>query len=472
MSQQAVRGKKVLIMGLGFNGGGAGVARFFLRMGADVTVTDLKTKKELRLTVKELNAYRVSCGKKCGKLEYHLGGHQKTDFKNHSLIIQGPGVPNISPFLAYARKNKIPIDTDIGIFFEKCPAPIIGITGSKGKSTTATLIYNILKQKFRDVILAGNIGKSALDYIDRIKPTTKVVLELSSWQLEGLSRHKKSPHIAVITNILKEHLNRYKNFRAYARSKALIFKYQKRGDYLVISRQAAKILRMVASRPARRIILFPKNIIVRASPSQTWVSRELYYTDSSGKFAGTHNRQNLEMAYIVGNKICGISENLIKKAIPAFKGLPGRQERVAQINGVSYYNDTTATMPDAAVVALKSIKPAVGGKVILIAGGTDKKLDFCELAREIKKRVGVLILLPGDATEKLKRFFAPLRMTNRMPVFNTSSMKEAAKLAYKNSQKGDAIILSPGAASFGLFKNEFDRGEQFVREVIKLKYKT
>src|SRR3989338_8381995 len=237
------KNKKILIMGLGLNEGGAGTARFFLKQGANVLVTDLKTKKELWPSIKKLLAFKKVCGKKCCLLKFALGRHRKKDFKSADLIIQGPCVANDSSYLAIARQNRIPIDTDIGIFFENCPAPVIGITGSKGKSTTAALIYNILKQKFKDVILAGNIGKSPLDYIGSIKPTTKVVLELSSWQLEGLARHKKSPHIAVITNMLKEHLNRYKSFRHYAAAKALIFKYQKEGDFLAVSQQANRIIK-------------------------------------------------------------------------------------------------------------------------------------------------------------------------------------------------------------------------------------
>ena len=456
-------------MGLGLNEGGAGTARFFLKQGANVLVTDLKTKKELWPSIKKLLAFKKVCGKKCGLLKFALGRHRKKDFKSADLIIQGPGVANDSSYLAIARQNRIPIDTDIGIFFENCPAPVIGITGSKGKSTTAALIYNILKQKFKDVILAGNIGKSPLDYIGAIKPTTKVVLELSSWQLEGLAKHKKSPHIAVITNILKEHLNRYKSFRHYARTKSLIFKYQKKEDYLVISRQAVRILQISAKNVKTNIRTYrERSGLIRISP-------------------------DLDAACVV-SKICGVSEKLIKKAVLAFKGLPGRQEKIARISGVSYYNDTTATMPDAAVLALNSIKPERDGKIILIAGGTDKKLDFEEMAREIVKRVGVLILLPGDATRKIKiemrkisNFQFPIfkQILNRKiqnfkhgieisnfktpSVFEVKSMREAVTLSSFFARTGDIVILSPGAASFGLFKNEVDRGEQFIEWVMKLR---
>ena len=457
--------KKILIMGLGLNEGGAGTARFFLAHGADVLVTDLKSKKELWPSIKKLQEFK----KKCGQLSFILGRHRKKDFKGVDLVIQGPGVPNDSPFLIYAKKNKIPIDTDMGIFFENCPAPIIGVTGSKGKSTTAALIYNILKQKFKDVILAGNIGKSPLDYIGSIKPTTKVVLELSSWQLEGLARHKKSPHIAVITNILKEHLNRYKSFRHYAAAKALIFKYQKEGDFLAVSQQANRIIKPRLKKN--------KQLNVR-----------VFSTRSPGLLIRRPGLLvNMEAASTVG-QLYKVSKRAIFEAVKNFKELPGRQEKIARINGVSYYNDTTATMPDAVILALNSIKPEDKGKIILIAGGTDKKLDFGEMAKEIRKWVSVLILLPGDATDKIKSQipkFAFSANSGASPVesqiigfqpksqkvFEAASMKEAVTLAYKNSQKGDMVILSPGAASFGLFQNEFDRGRKFVQEVLKLRYR-
>lgn len=217
------KNKKVLIMGLGLNNGGLGSAKFFAEQGADVLVTDLKTEKELETSLKSLKKF---------KIRYSLGGHREEDFKWPDFIIKNPAVPSKSKFLDIARKNRIPIKTDVDIFFDLCKCPIIGITGTKGKSTTATLCYLFLKNKFKKAILAGNIGVSPLEVLSKIKKGSIVVLELSSFELEDL---KKSPKAALITNIFPDHLNRYDSFEEYALSKKKIFENQKRGDILVLN---------------------------------------------------------------------------------------------------------------------------------------------------------------------------------------------------------------------------------------------
>ncbi len=200
------KNKKVIIFGLGLLGGGVGAARFFARAGAKVTVTDIKKREQLKESIEKLKKFKIN---------FVLGKHRKEDFLNTDIVIKGPGVPSNSPYLEIARKNNVLIETDIGIFFQLCKVPIIGITGSKGKSTTAALTYNVLKTKYKNTLLGGNIGISVLDLVNKIKKNSLIVLELSSWQLEGLLSCKKSPHVAVITNIFPEHLNRYKNFNEY-----------------------------------------------------------------------------------------------------------------------------------------------------------------------------------------------------------------------------------------------------------------
>ena len=210
------KNKKIVVMGLGLHGGGVGVARFFAKQGARVLVTDLRKKAELKESLEKLKDWPI---------KYVLGKHRSEDFKNQDLIIKNPAVPNQSKYCQIAQRNGIPIETDIGLFFELCPAPIIGVTGTKGKSTTASLIAQILKSakggKRPKVVLAGNIRTSVLDQLPRIKKNSRVVLELSSWQLEGLAKHKKSPHLAVMTNFKPDHLNRYQNLKEYFQAKKL-----------------------------------------------------------------------------------------------------------------------------------------------------------------------------------------------------------------------------------------------------------
>jgi len=398
--------KKVTIMGLGLHGGGVGSARFFAQAGAKVLVTDLKKEQELKESISKLKEFK--------NIEYVLGQHRIEDFKKTDLIIKNPAVPDNSRHLEVARENKIPVDTDLGIFFELCPAQIIGITGSKGKSTTASLCAEVLKKKYASVILAGNIRISVLDVLPNIKESSLVVLELSSWQLEGLKQHKKSPHIAIITNIYKEHLDRYKNFEEYAEAKKIIFKFQNKNDILTINKKLRNLAKDIKS----KLKLFD----------------------------GTSQ----EAARIIG-EIYEISEKDIEKAIKGFRGLEGRLEFVKEIDQVKYYNDTCATHPEAVIYGLNRFN-----NVVLIAGGTDKNLDFAKLNKVLNQKIKALILLPGTASAKIKTYKKTIKAEN---------MAQAVLEARKIAKPGDVVLLSPGCASFGLFKHEFDRGEQFKKYV-------
>ncbi len=423
-------GKKVTVMGLGLHGGGVGVAKFFCRQEAEVLVTDIRTKKELKESIQKLKGLPI---------KYVLGRHQNKDFIKADLIVKNPAVPSSSFYLKIARKHKIPIKTDVGIFFDLCRAPIIGITGTKGKSTVATLIYLFLKTKYPNTILAGNIGISPLEILSRIRKRSKIVLELSSFELEDL---KKSPHIAVITTLFPDHLNRYKNFKEYINSKKTIFKYQKKNDILILNYNNPETKKLASE--ARSKVYFFRDSNVSAS--------------------------------IAVAKLFKISKKDIKKVLSNFKSVPSRQEFVATKKGVRYINDTTATTPQSVILAIKTFKKRFPkSEIILIAGGVDKKLSYKNLAKEIQKEISSLILLPGTATDKIKKRLKKASETRslstdreRVSVFLVNSMREAVKKATAIAQKGDIVLLSPGAASFNLFKNEFDRGKQFVKAVNKL----
>lgn len=412
MKIEDFKNKKVTIFGLGVMGGGVGIAKFLSKSGARVTVTDIKTETDLAESVDSL---------KKQKIDFILGKHRREDFTNVDFVIKGPGIPNNSQYLEIARKNKVPIETDIGIFFELCKAPIIGVTGSKGKSTTAVLIQKILKTKFKNVILGGNIGVSVLDILGKIKKDTIVVLELSSWQLEGLLPHKKSPHIAVITNIFPEHLNRYRDFKDYVDAKKIIFKFQKENDYLILNENLKEFFPQVKSK-----IVF---------------------------FKGGNN----EAAKAV-SAIYNINSRKIEEVINNFESLEGRLEFVEEIDGIKFYNDTCATHPNATIYSMEKLKEKEPlGNIILIAGGEDKNLNFEQFTRFMKKEIKTLILLPGSASNKIKSEVSTIKVEN---------IEEAVREAKKEAQSGDIVLLSPAAASFNLFKNEFDRGRKF-KEAIK-----
>ncbi len=431
-------------MGLGLNGGGVGVAKFFCRQGAMVLVTDLQTKEQLQKSIDELKNFKV---------EFALGGHRDEDFTNADLIVKNPAVPPDSRYLKIAKEHKVPIRSDTDIFFELCKAPIIGVTGTKGKTTTATLIYLFLKTKYPKTIMAGNMGISPLEIFPKIGRGSKVVLELSSFELEGL---KKSPDVSVITSLFPDHLNRYKSFDDYVEAKKIIFKYQIRDNYFVLNLDDPKIGELSEEATAR-VRFFSKN-----KPFAPIIPKE------GLKIFGDRNISNISAAIEVA-KIFRISRENIKKVLLNFKGVKNRQEFVAEKQGVKYFNDTAATNPDSAIFGIKTFKQRFpAGNLILIAGGVDKKLNYADLALEIKKSVSCLVLLPGSASDILKKEISSLPAEN-LKIIPAGSMKEAVSIAEKEAKPGDIVLLSPAAASFNLFKNEFDRGDQFKEQVFLLK---
>lgn len=492
------RGKRVLLLGLGLHGGGVGVAKFLLRNGARLTINDLRSRRELAPSIKELEKFRIP--RRPPTLRYVLGKHRRSDILSADLIVKGPGIKPDAPFLALAKRRGIPVTSEMGIFFALNPAKIIGVTGTRGKSTTAYLIWKLLKTKFkgrrltplgdfrllpkpsrghtRRVFLGGNIRKSALEFLPKLGKEDWVVLELSSFQLDDLwrSRFHNSlgkrdlcgPDIAVITNIMRDHLNWHGSMASYVRAKSRIFARQKSTDYLIVNPQDGRLQTLAKKAPSKVVAArLPKNL-------RLLVDRNL----------GRHYRVPAALAYAVA-KLFGVGDRRIRKVLRNFHGLEGRQEKIAETRGVTFINDTTATIPEATIAALQRFHPLAkmrGGKIILIAGGADKKLDFREMARAVKKYVDALVLLPGTATEKIKKCFSGRSQRNTLNppslsfrkgglgrIFNVNSMREAVKIARKLAGKGDYVILSPGAASFGLFLNEFDRGKQFVDSVHKLR---
>ncbi len=446
-------GKKVLVMGLGLHGGGVGTVKFLIRRGARVTCTDLRSVQDLRPSLNALSRYK--------NIRYVLGRHRKKDILASDVIFKNQSVRPYSPFLALARKRHIPITSDTAVFFRECPARIIGITGTRGKSTTAALIEAFLKKRYKRVFLAGNIRKSMLELLPQLKKEDVVVLELSSFQLEDLTTEKRSPHIAVMTNIYRDHLNWHRTMAEYIRAKSNVFRFQKRGDFLFIPKGDKLLLRTVES---------AKSHVIKTTLPQEFKK----IVDAT---LGAHYRSSVGLAVGVARKL-GVSKNGIQFVVRHFKGLPARQEEIAVKRGAHFINDTTSTTPEAAIAAIQRFRP-LARCLVLIAGGEDKKLDFREMARMIAQNVDILVLLPGTGTEKLKRELTRLHrlakhggqgiMNYELREMNTAkSMRESVRVAYKNAKRGDYVVLSPGAASFSQYLNEFHRGEDFVTHVRSL----
>ncbi len=454
--------QRVLVMGLGVHGGGIGVAKFLAKRGARVTVTDLKTAGQLEESLKQLAGLPI---------QYVLGEHRESDVLASDMIVRNPGVPREHPLLQLASAHGIPIEMEISLFFLLCPAPIIGITGTKGKTTTTLLTGAMLKAKDARTVVAGNLRVSALELLDQIDATTPVVLELSSWQCEGLEAHKLSPHIACITNLYPDHLNRYKDMADYAAAKALIFVNQKPDDCVILNadqeashdfaRQArSRIVWFSRKQRVDGVYVSGDEILYQPSNQTTTHAPLTIASRRDIGLIGEHNVENVLAATALA-LAADVAPEQIRSALQDFRGAPHRLEVVRELNGVRYVNDTTATAPAAAIAALK----AIGDDIILIAGGADKSLDFETLGRSASLRAKAILLLEGSATEKLDEMIRYGGGGNKI-VGRFNSLRDAVAQAHTIARDGDTVLLSPGCASFGMFNNEFERGDQF-REIVQ-----
>ena len=463
------KNRKVTIIGLGLHGGGVGVAKFFSRLGAKVLVTDLRNKEDLKESLEQLKGKSI---------KYVLNQHRPEDFINTDLVIRNPSVPDKSKYIEIAREHRVPIETDIGIFFELCPALIIGVTGSKGKSTVATLISKFLAKEHGRVILAGNIRSSVLQKLNKTNKESLVVLELSSWQLAGLRSHRQSPHCAVFTNILPDHLNRYKSINEYIEDKKEILRWQKSKDYLILNYDD-KIVRNFAQGVKSQVFYYSQDNGLTSNLEKgrlgafvkgdkiifSQQEKEVICSLDDISLRGKHNIDNVLAAVTVA-KLYQVSNKSIKKVLNKFKSLEGRLELVKIINGVKYINDTTATIPEACLAALNSFPS--NRHIILIAGGNDKNMDFSQLAEMVNRKVKKIIFLEGTATPKFEKALKgqiELTSSQLKVIGPLSSMEQAVVEAEKEAKEKDIVLLSPAATSFGLFRHEFERGEAFVKAV-------
>ena len=432
-------GKKITVMGLGLLGRGVGDAEFFAAAGAKLIVTDLKSETELASSVERL--------KKFSNITYHLGGHRQEDFEGRDMIMRANNVPLDSAFIAHARERSIPIDMDASLFAKLTDAMLIGITGTRGKSTTTHLIYEMAKAAGLKPFLGGNErGIATLQLLGETTRDSLVVMELDSWQLQGFEESKISPHIAVWTNFMPDHMNYYKgDMDRYFRDKAAIARFQKKGDVFITTLE------------------IKEKIESKFGPLQATCITDTTFPDGWVlSLPGEHNRKNAEYA-VAAARTLKISDDTIQKVLKTFSGLPGRLEFLGEKDGVAFYDDANSTTPEAAIAALRTLAPS-GRPIVLIAGGSDKELDLTSFAREIERTVKQVILFRGKATEKLQ-----VLLLKDFPVEIVQDIDEALKAACASAKSGDIILLSPGATSFGIFKNEYDRGDQFRARVNSLK---
>lgn len=463
MTDNHFTGKRVTVMGLGVLGGGVGVARYLAEHGAIVTVTDGKDEDALRASLDQLAGLPIT---------FHLGGHDPHDFSaaGADIVVRNPGVPRRSPYLQAARADGVAVEMEMSIFFRGCPAPILGVTGTKGKTTVSTLIGEMLRHWKPETLLAGNMGISALSELDRVGPETPVVLELSSWQLEALDEHRLGPHVAVLTNISEDHLNQYDGYEDYARTKRTIGHHLGPGDFVVFNACQADTLR-IAEETRAALVPFgdptrPGDVVWTAGDviHARWRSVEWSWPRPDHlSLAGDAGAANAAAATAAALAY-GAPPAAIAAGLRSFAGVPNRLETVGVVNGVTYINDTSATAPAAAMATIQMLA-ARANRLHLIAGGADKRSNLAPLAAAIAASGASVSLLDGSATPCLCELLAEGGVPCQGPF---PSMSRAFAAANREAAEGDYVVLSPGCASFGIFRNEFERGEQFRAEVRRL----
>ncbi|HOV37361.1 MAG TPA: UDP-N-acetylmuramoyl-L-alanine--D-glutamate ligase [Spirochaetales bacterium] len=454
-SLDAIRGMKVTVMGLGLNGGGLEAARFFARQGAQVTVTDLRSKEVLRPSLEQLSGLPI---------RYVLGRHDLSDFQEADLVVKNPAVRPDSPFLKAARN----VETDLSIFLSFFSGPLLAVTGSKGKSTIVSALYYGLQKIFPQSRLGGNITISPLSFLDEIDNSTPVVLELSSFQLGDLPDPTiLKPRIAIITSIFPDHQDRYPDMETYVNDKRIIYRSQKEKDSSIFHYDDPFGKRFLMETPATPYAVssspLPKDVQgAFLEENKGWIvtgNRKELIVPEQVSVIGPHQRKNLLFAGLA-LRLFGLPSELVQESMAAFPGVEHRLEFCGEAKGVRFYNDSAATVPEALVCGVESFSQPV----LLITGGTDKNLDFTPF-RRVAEKPKAIYLIEGTATRKLKEILEAAGIRYKGPY---DALETAVQEAFQNSNPGDVILFSPGCTSFGMFLNEFDRGRKYKALVATL----
>lgn len=428
--------KKVTVMGLGLLGRGIGDTAFLAQNGSEVIVTDKKTSEQLASSLELLKEYT--------NITYVLGEHKIDDFENRDFILKAAGVPLESEYISHARSHSVPVYMSAAlvsdIVMKELPdVVIIGVTGTRGKSTTTEMIAHILRENGSRVHLGGNIrGLANLPLLDEIEDGDFLVLELDSWQLQGFGDMKISPHIAVFTSFMDDHMNYYKNDKElYFNDKANIYRNQHDGDILIASSQAAS-----------EIIMREKKIGI-AIPEQQHFDMKLI---------GEHNQVAAGLAYDVATQ-CGLDDESIRASIASFAAVHGRLEDLGLFeSGVRVFNDNNATTADAAIKAIESINATYNKKPIVITGGADKGLPIDEYEKVLSEQTKAIVYLSGTGTDRII-----LSKDNQF-----EKLEDCIAKAFELAEEGDIILFSPAFASFSkYFNNEYERNDLFVKELQK-----
>jgi UDP-N-acetylmuramoylalanine--D-glutamate ligase len=430
-----------------------------------VTVSDLKGADALAANIETLKGLPIL---------FVLGGHPPA-ILDADVIFVSPGVPQEAPILQQARQRGVPLSSETRLFFERCTAPIIGITGSSGKTTTTALVDEMLKTDGQTTFVGGNIGQPLIEQVDSIPPTAWVVLELSSFQLELMNQ---SPQIAAILNITPNHLDRHPTMEHYIAAKKNIVLHQSRSDTAVLGFDDTMTRQLARDCPGRVLFFSQKDEVEQGTFRRgDWLMLRLGGTEqeicplSMIRLRGRHNIDNVLAACVIAGAAgaAGAKPEAMSKAIAGFTGVEHRLEWVRERHGVKYFNDSIATSPERAIAALRSFTEPI----VLLAGGREKHLPMGEFARLVNERVTHLVLF-GEAAELIENAVrtagaCPERGEGSKPVIHrAATFEEAVTTAAQVAQPGDVVLLAPACASFDMFIDFAHRGRRFKELVNQL----
>jgi UDP-N-acetylmuramoylalanine--D-glutamate ligase len=426
-----IRDKRVTVVGLGHFGGQVAAARWLVEQGAQVLVTDKATPDKLADSIKQLEGLPI---------ELRLGEHRLEDFTRADLIVASPAVPLSNEYLRAAREAGVPITTEIRLFVERCPATILGVTGTKGKSTTSALLGRMLEKRFT-TFFGGNIGRSLLPELGKIDKTHLVVLELSSYMLEHLGAMRWSPHVSVVTMLAADHIEWHGSLAAYLEAKKNIVRYQRPDDFAILNEENPEGMALARETRARVV---PFGVEGRR-PFELLLP-------------GRHNQLNAQAAYAAAS-VMGISWDEAQAAAGSFPGLPHRLQMVHESGGVRYYNDSIATIPEAAVAALESFPSKC---VIQIVGGYDHHLPITAMCSALVDRAKAVLCI-GQTGDQIADVLAGSPHASAAAVYRCGDLATAVRLARQIAVPHDVVLLSTGYKSYDQFANFEERGQAFAR---------
>ncbi|MFA6982098.1 MAG: UDP-N-acetylmuramoyl-L-alanine--D-glutamate ligase [Patescibacteria group bacterium] len=431
------KGKKILVHGLGISN--VAVVKYLAdKKAKEIRITDLKPRGELKVEIDAvLKVYP--------RAVFVLGEHKEEDFLGADIIIKSPSIPNSTPLIQKALEKGIPVESDVTMFLKLCPSKsTIGVTGTKGKTTTTTFVEKMLRDQGFKTVIAGNMGIPVMGELNKVTEDTWVVLELSSFMVESMDLQKISPHVAIYTNIFPDHLNKYKSFSDYKNSKKALFRYQNSNDFVLLNGKDEELKEFSAEISTRTIYYSEEGI-----PEGTKL-----------KLKGVHYERDLAVSFVLAREL-GLDQKKVLKSAEGFAGVEYRMQNLGVIKGIEFINNTAATTP----IAFLSDVPVIsehGKRFFLLGGGADKNMDYKEMISLMNstKNLSGIAFFKGAGTDKM---VGSVNKSKVLGVFD--DMSEAFGKIVGIAKKGELVALCPGCASFGVFEDEFDRGAQFNTEV-------